>query len=108
MSAVIDIASWVLLMAGGLSCVVGAVGMLRMPDFYTRVHAASLSDNVGAGLVLLGLVLQAGFTLTAAKLLIVAALIFFTSPAATHALAAAALGRGLEPRLGGEEAPSKH
>ena len=107
MSAVIDIASWVLLMAGGLSCVVGAVGMLRMPDFYTRVHAASLSDNVGAGLVLLGLVLQAGFTLTAAKLLVVAALIFFTSPAATHALANAALVRGLAPDAPGEDAPSK-
>jgi multicomponent Na+:H+ antiporter subunit G len=103
----IDIASWVLLVSGGAFCIVGAVGVLRMPDFYTRVHAASLSDNVGAGLILLGLLLQAGFTLTALKLLIVAALILFTSPAATHALAAAALGRGVKPLLAGEEAPSK-
>jgi multicomponent Na+:H+ antiporter subunit G len=107
MSLVIDIASWILLLAGGAFCIVGAVGVLRMPDFYTRVHAASLSDNVGAGLVLLGLLLQAGFTLTAAKLLIVAALILLTSPAATHALAAAALGRGVKPLLAAEEAPSK-
>ena len=78
-----------------------------MPDFYTRVHAASVSDSVGAALVLLGLVLQAGWTLVAAKLLIIGLLIFFTSPAATHALAKAALERGLLPLLGREEGPSK-
>jgi len=107
MSMAIDIASWVLLVAGSLFCLVGAVGVLRMPDFYTRVHAASVSDNVGAALVLLGLVLQAGWTLAAAKLVLIGLLIFFTSPAATHALVSAALGRGLEPLLAGEEAPSK-
>jgi multicomponent Na+:H+ antiporter subunit G len=76
-----------------------------MPDFYTRVHAASVTDVVGSFAILLGLVLQAGFTLTAFKLAVVALLIFFTSPAATHALVKAALGRGVAP-LGGE-APSK-
>jgi multicomponent Na+:H+ antiporter subunit G len=107
MSVALDVASWALLVAGGLACAVGALGLLRMPDFYTRVHAASLSDNVGAGLVLAGLLLQADSALTAAKLLVIAALIFFTSPAATHALVAAALGRGVKPLLAGEEAPSK-
>ncbi|HWA37909.1 MAG TPA: monovalent cation/H(+) antiporter subunit G [Burkholderiales bacterium] len=97
MSAVVDLASWVLLVAGGLACVVGGVGMLRMPDFYTRVHAASVSDAVGAGLILAGLVLQAGWTLVALKLAVVGLLVFFTSPAATHALARAALERGLAP-----------
>ena len=106
MSLLLDAASWLLVVSGGAFCIVGALGVLRMPDFYTRVHAASLSDNVGGGLILLGLLLQAGFTLAAAKLLVLAALIFFTSPAATHALAAAALGRGLKPLLDGE-APSK-
>lgn len=107
MSAVLDIASWILLAAGGLFCMVGGLGMLRMPDFYTRMHAASVTDTLGAGLVLLGLLLQAGWTLAAAKLAIVGLLIFFTSPAATHALAKAALGRGLEPRLDGEPRTSK-
>ena len=107
MSFLIDLASWVLLVAGGAFCIVGAVGVLRMPDFYTPRHARSLSDNVGAGLVLLGLLLQAGPTLAALKLLVVAALILFTSPAATHALAAAALGRGVKPLLAAGEAPSK-
>ncbi|MCI3953363.1 MAG: sodium:proton antiporter, partial [Burkholderiales bacterium] len=68
MSAAIDIASGVLLVVGGLFCIVGGVGLLRMPDFYTRVHAASVTDTLGVGLILLGLVLQAGWTLVAAKL----------------------------------------
>jgi multicomponent Na+:H+ antiporter subunit G len=107
MSAAIDMASWALLVAGGLFCIVGAVGLLRMPDFYTRVHAASVTDTLGAGLILLGLVLQAGWTLIAAKLVMIGLLIFFTSPAATHALARAALGRGVKPLLDGEEGRSK-
>ena len=102
-----DIASWTLLVAGGLFAIVGAVGVLRMPDFYTRVHAASLCDNVGALLVLAGLGLQSGWSLVTAKLLVVATLILMTSPVATHALVRAALGRGLAPRLAGGEAPSK-
>ena len=107
MSAAVDIASWVLLVSGGAFCLVGAFGVLRMPDFYTRVHAASVSDSLGAALVLLGLTLQAGWTLVAAKLVIIGLLIFFTSPAATHALAKAALGRGLRPLLGAQEGASK-
>ena len=95
MSAVLDMASWALLLGGGAFCVVGAVGVLRMPDFYTRVHAASVADNVGSFAILAGLALQAGLTLTMVKLLIIAALIFFTSPAATHALVKAALERGI-------------
>jgi multicomponent Na+:H+ antiporter subunit G len=107
MSAALDLASWILLVAGGLFCVVGGLGVLRMPDFYTRVHAASVTDILGAGLVLLGLFLQAGWSLAAVKLLVIGLLIFFTSPAATHALAKAALGRGLEPLLERGEGPSK-
>ena len=104
MSLLIDAASWACLVAGGLFCIVGAVGMLRMPDFYTRMHAASVIETLGGGLILLGLVLQAGLTLVTVKLLIVALLIFFASPTATHALANAALARGLKPLLhGGEE-----
>lgn len=104
----IDIASWACLVGGGLFCTVGAAGMLRMPDFYTRMHAASLVDTLGAGLILLGLMLQAGFTLVAVKLLMVGLLLFFTSPAAAHALARAAMARGLEPMLApGEDEPSK-
>jgi len=107
MSVALDIASWLLLVAGGLFCIVGGVGLLRLPDFYTRVHAASVTDTLGVFLILLGLALQAGWTLVTVKLGIIALLIFFTSPAATHALARAALGHGLEPMLAREDAPSK-
>lgn len=107
MSAVIDIVSWVLLVAGGFFCVVGGLGLNRMPDFYTRLHAASVTDTLGAGLLLGGMVLQAGFTLVAAKLVVVGLLIFFTSPAAAHAIARAALGRGVKPLLADGAASSK-
>ena len=99
----IDAVSWVLLLAGGFFCMVGAVGMLRMPDFYTRMHAASVIETLGAGLLLLGLMLQAGWTLVAVKLLMVGVLISFASPTATHALARAAMVRGLKPLLADEE-----
>jgi len=102
----LDLLSWALLLAGGFFCVVGAVGLVRMPDFYTRMHAASVVETLGAGLVLLGLLLQAGFTLVAVKLLMLGLLIFFASPTATHALARAALLRGLRPLLADEEEPT--
>lgn len=105
MSAAIDVLSWICLAAGGVFSIVGAVGLLRMPDFYTRMHAASVIETLGAGLILLGLLLQAGWTLVAAKLVMIALLIFFTSPTATHALAKAAITRGLQPLLADEEKP---
>ncbi len=106
MTLLLDLLSWALLLAGGFFCVVGAVGLVRMPDFYTRMHAASVVETLGAGLVLLGLLLQAGFTLVAVKLLMLGLLIFFASPTATHALARAALLRGLRPLLADEEEPT--
>ncbi|MDG5975681.1 multisubunit Na+/H+ antiporter subunit MnhG [Hydrogenophaga taeniospiralis CCUG 15921] len=106
MSAVIDILSWACLVVGGFFCCVGALGLLRMPDFYTRMHAASVIDTLGAGLILVGLGLQAGWTLVTVKLLMVGLLIFFASPTATHALARAAMARGLKPLLAQPENPS--
>lgn len=109
MMVAIDALSWVLLVAGGFFCIVGAIGMLRMPDFYTRLHAASVTETLGAGFILAGLVLQAGFTLVAAKLVMIGLLIAIVSPTATHALARAAMARGVTPLLAaptGDE-PSK-
>ncbi len=103
MTVLLDAASWILLVTGGLFCIVGGIGLIRMPDFYTRMHAASVTETLGAGLILLGLLLQAGFTLNAAKLLMIGLLIFFASPTAGHALARAAMLRGLKPRLADEE-----
>ena len=105
MSLLVDALSWICLAAGGAFCIVGAVGLLRMPDFYTRMHGASLVETLGAGLILIGLILQAGFTLTAVKLAMLGLLIFFASPTATHALARAARVRGLQPLLAPDEDP---
>ncbi len=99
MHELVNVASWVLLGGGAVFLFVGGVGLLRLPDFYTRVHAAGLTDTLGAGLVLIGLMTQADGPLIAAKLFLILAFLFFTSPTATHALARAALLNGLQPRL---------
>ena len=108
MSAVLESISWGLILAGCGFCVVGALGLLRLKGFYVRTHAASVIDSAGAGLLLAGLLLQAGWTLAAVKLATIGLLIFFSSPTATHALANAALARGMTPELSDEKgAPSK-
>jgi multicomponent Na+:H+ antiporter subunit G len=96
---VIDLLSWALISSGAFFTVTGMIGLLRMPDLFTRLHAASVTDTLGAGLLCGGLMLQAGPTLVAAKLLFILALLFFTGPAITHALAQAALHAGVKPHL---------
>lgn len=98
----LDVLSWFCLVIGAVFAVIGAAGMLRMPDLYTRMHAASLIETLGGGLILIGLALQAGSALILAKLFIIGLLIFFTAPASTHALAKAALARNLKPLLADE------
>jgi len=89
--------------------VIGALGLVRLRGFFPRTHASSVIDSGGAGLILAGLLLQAGWTLVAVKLVAIGVLIFFASPTATHALANAALARGLKLEdAHDEEAPSKH
>lgn len=95
----VDILSWALLLAGGFFVVVGGIGLIRLPDLYTRMHAAGIGDTLGAALILFGLMLQAGFTLVAVKLVLILVFLWFTSPTASYALANAALFAGLEPLL---------
>ena len=109
MSAALEPLSWWLVLAGSGFCVVGALGLVRLKGFYVRTHAASVIDSAGAGLLLAGLLLQAGWTLAAVKLVTIGLLIFFSSPTATHALANAALARGMAPEHAAEgDAPSKN
>ena len=103
MSEVLNVTSWLSLAIGGIFCVIGAIGLLRMPDFFTRMHAASVVETLGAGLILFGLIIQAGWTLIAVKLVMLFLLIFFASPTASHALARAALAKGMKPLLKDEE-----
>lgn len=108
MSVLIDIVSWVSLLVGGAFCIIGALGLVRLPELYTRLHAGGLIDIPGAGFIVLGLSLQAGWSLITAKLLVLMLLIIFTSPTATHAVARAAMHVGVRPQSPEKEAgPSK-
>jgi len=82
--------SMLLVSLGVFFLVAGAVGLIRFPDFYTRMHAAGKCDTLGSLLVLTGLAVHQGLDLASVKLIIVAVLIFVTSPTATHAIARAA------------------
>lgn len=99
MDMAIDLLSWVLLIAGSAFMLIGAIGVLRLPDVYTRAHAAGITDTLGADLILVGLMLQGGFTLVTVKLALILIFIFFTSPTSTHALIHTAHANGLEPVL---------
>jgi len=103
MDMAINIASWAALLGGGFFYLVGAVGLNRMPDFFARMHAASVSETLGAGLLVLGMLLQAGPTLVAAKLVIILLVLLTTGSVATHALARAALHDGEKPLVAGED-----
>ena len=100
MTLFIDILSWLLLTAGGAFVFIGGLGALRMPNLYTRMHAASVTDTMGAILILGGIMLQAGMTLATIKLAAILLFLLLTSPTASNALASAAILSGLQPKEG--------
>lgn len=95
----LSILSWGLLVLGGVFGLVGALGLHRFPDFYTRTHASGLVDSFSAPMILIGLLLQAHHPLVAIKLVLILLFLFFTSPTAGHALVRAAFFHGLRPIL---------
>ena len=99
MSLAVEIASWTLILLGSFFTVVGAFGLVRMPEVFTRMHAASVTDTLGVGFLILGMSLQAGLSLVTAKLLFLLVLFLFTAPVVTHALAQACLHEGIKPLL---------
>lgn len=99
MSMALDIASLVLLVLGSFFCITAGVGLIRMPDFYTRAHSASILDSMGSGLILLGLALQAPDYLVAVKLFFIFFFLLVTSLAAVHALAQTVNLVGINPKL---------
>ncbi|MFA9459307.1 monovalent cation/H(+) antiporter subunit G [Thiohalorhabdus methylotrophus] len=101
MALLTDAASWLCIVLGGLFVLIGGIGVLRLPDFFTRLHAAGVTDTLGAGLVILGLAFQAGLTLTTVKLALIYGFFILTSPTAAHALAKAALHGGVKPKVDG-------
>ena len=96
-SLAVDILSWILIVSGGAFSLVGAFGLLRFPDFWSRLHAASVAESAGVILLLLGMALQAGWDLIAIKVVLILIFLFITGPTATHAVANAALVSGLRP-----------
>ncbi len=101
MGAIVDVLSWLCLLGGGFFVLAGGIGVVRLPDVYTRAHAAGMTDTLGAGLILIGLMLQGGFTLITVKLILILVFIFFTSPTSTHALIHTAHASGIQPVLAG-------
>lgn len=98
-SVIADIASWMLIALGSFGLLAGGIGVLRLPDVYTRMHAASITDTIGAGALILGLLIQAPSVIIAVKLLFMLVFFFFTSPTSSFSLAHAALSSGVEPIL---------
>ena len=94
----IDLLSWAFLLAGGFFLLVGAFGMIRLPDFWSRVHAASIIDSAGAFFILIGLSIQGGLTLVTVKLVLIAIFLGITGPTASHAVANAAWIAGSRPK----------
>ncbi len=112
--SVIHVVSWILMLIGCVFVVSGAVGMIRMPDFYTRLHAASITDTGGALFIAAALILQSlfvfGSLMAAVKVILILFFTLFTAPTASHALAKTALlsgrvpvGRDGEPLLDSSE-----
>ena len=98
----LNLATGLLMLAGGGFAVTGGVGLLRFPDFYTRVHAVGLTDSAGAGLILLALLLQVPDWGTAVRLVLIMLFLLVTGPTATQALAQAARRDGVRIWLDGE------
>jgi len=93
--SIIDILSSLLLFIGLFLSLSGAIGLFRFPDFFTRVHASSVTDSAGLLFMIAGLLLQTSFDLETAKLLFIAAFMLVTCPTASHALAKSARRGGL-------------
>lgn len=99
----VDVISWISLGMGGFLVIVGGIGLLRLPDFFSRLHAASITDTLGTILMVTGLILQDGGSLVTVKLILILGFLFLTSPTATHALANSALHGGVKPVLSANE-----
>lgn len=99
MELLVDGLSWLLLLGGSFFSIVGGIGLLRLPDFYTRIHSGGITDTGGAGLILLGLALQAGPTLIAVKLLLILGFLWLAGAITGNTVTKAAFAHGLKPKL---------
>jgi multicomponent Na+:H+ antiporter subunit G len=102
----LDIAAWIFLIGGSFFVVVGGIGLLRLPDFYTRLHGGGITDTMGAGLILTGLMFQATDWLIVFKLVMILFFLLLTSPTSAHALSKSARADGIRPLLAEENPKS--
>lgn len=102
MTIFLDILSWVMLIAGAFFVMTGSIGLMRMPDFFSRTHPAGLIDTLGAVLIIGGLLLQSDEFAVSIKLVLILVFLFLTNPTAAHALAHAALVSGIKPWIRGD------
>ena len=93
----ISVLSGCFILLGVLALLIGALGLLRLPDVYCRIHAVGMIDTAGASFIILGLAIHEGVSLVTVKLLFIGIFLFFTSPIATHAVAQVAHKSGVEP-----------
>jgi multicomponent Na+:H+ antiporter subunit G len=86
-----------LIVVGLIFLVIGSIGMLRLPDVFSRAHALSLTDSLGAIFVLLGLAVYEGFTINFLRIIVVLILVYLLNPVISHATIRAAYRSGLRP-----------
>ncbi|CAN5405069.1 monovalent cation/H(+) antiporter subunit G [soil metagenome] len=102
---IVDLLAAVLLVAGLFFVVVGITGVLRLPDFYARLHATSKCDTLGLALMVAGVALLTGLVLKTVKIVMLVAIVALVNSTAAHALGRAAYRSGLEPWTRGDEPP---
>ncbi|MDE0766120.1 MAG: monovalent cation/H(+) antiporter subunit G [Amylibacter sp.] len=93
----LQVIAWICIFSGGILVIIGALGSLRFPDFWSRLHAASVTDSGGVILLLLGMGIHSGFNLITFKLLLIGVFLFITGPTSSHAVANAAWVSGIKP-----------
>ena len=99
MDSLLSISSSLFLLIGSFLCISGGVGILKFPDFYTRMHAVGVTDTLATAMILIGLMLQIPDALVVLKLILILILTLFIGPTASHSLAKAAIQNNLEPQL---------
>ncbi|MCF6216323.1 MAG: monovalent cation/H(+) antiporter subunit G [Emcibacter sp.] len=103
MDIALNISSALCLFLGSFLCLSGGVGIIRFPDFYTRMHAAGVTDTLAASMILIGLMLQNPDAIVILKLVMILLMTLFISPTTSHAMAKAAMNSGLQPLLDKKE-----
>ena len=107
MELLIDLTSWFFFIVGSVFLLIGAIGIIRLPDIFSRMHGAGIIDTMGTAMLFSGMLLQTGFTIVSIKLFLILLFLMFTSPTTTHALARAALDAGLKPLVDSDESDAK-